>query len=59
MRSVLRFLLTVLAGVLYGIGWGVGKVAVLVSWVWSAAAVGWDDAHSAPTPVDAPLRQVA
>jgi hypothetical protein len=41
-----RVLATCLALVLYVIGWVAGIVAVAVRWVWSAVAVGWDDAHA-------------
>jgi hypothetical protein len=40
-----RLLATVLAAVLYAIGWVAGVVAVALRWLWSALAVGWDDAH--------------
>jgi hypothetical protein len=38
-------LATVLAAALYAIGWVAGVVAVALRWLWSALAVGWDDAH--------------
>lgn len=41
----MRLLATLLAAVLYGIGWVAGIVAVALAWLWSALAVGWDDAH--------------
>ena len=44
-----RFLLTLIAGVLYGVGWLAGKVlgAVFLAVVWSATAVkvGWQEAR--------------
>lgn len=41
----MRLLATVLAALLYGVGWVAGVVAVGLTWLWSAMAVGWDDAH--------------
>lgn len=41
----MRPLLTVVAALLYGLGWVVGLLAVAVLWCWSMAAVGWDDAR--------------
>jgi len=40
-----RLLATVLAVLLYALGWTAGVVAVALRWLWSAMAVGWDDAH--------------
>ena len=58
----MALLLTVLAAVLYAVGWVVGIVAVGVKWAWSALGVGWDDAHRVaqrpPTPEERPLRPV-
>lgn len=42
----LRLLLTVIAAVLYAIGWCAGAVSLLVVWCWTALAVGWDDARN-------------
>ena len=42
---MLRILLTVLAAVLYVIGWVAGKVSLMFGWAWSAVSVGWDDAR--------------
>lgn len=39
----MRPLLTVIAAVLYALGWLVGVVSLLVVWCWLALAVGWDD----------------
>ena len=43
-------LLTLIAGILYGVGWLVGKVlgAVFLAVAWGATAVklGWSEAHS-------------
>lgn len=41
----MRFLLTIIAAVLYVIGWVAGKVSLMVGWAWSAVSVGWDDAR--------------
>lgn len=57
MRYLLRLLLTIVAAVLYGLGWLAGKVSFVVSWAWSAAMVGWDDARG-PVLVNEPLRRV-
>lgn len=48
-----RTVLTILAGVLYGLGWLAGK-AVIVGWfalAWTAAAikVGWQEARKEPS----------
>jgi hypothetical protein len=40
-----RSLATVLAALLYALGWVAGIAAVALAWLWSAMAVGWDDAH--------------
>lgn len=48
--------LTLIAAVLYAIGWVAGKVSLLVVWCWIALAVGWDEARTlarAPDRVDA------
>jgi hypothetical protein len=42
----MKVLATALAGILYAIGWLAGIIAVAVKWLWSAIAVGWDDAHT-------------
>lgn len=39
-------LLTVVAAVLYALGWCAGVVSLLVVWCWTALAVGWDDARA-------------
>ena len=41
----MRLALTILAALLYALGWVAGIVHVALRWLWSAAAVGWDDAH--------------
>lgn len=41
----MKALLTLLAALLYALGWSAGLVAVVVVWCWSAMAVGWDDAR--------------
>ena len=41
----MRVLLTLLAALLYALGWAAGLVAVAAVWCWSAMAVGWDDAR--------------
>lgn len=41
----MRILLTVLAAVLYVIGWIAGKVSLMFGWAWSAIAVGYSDAR--------------
>lgn len=46
----MKLLATVLAALLYAIGWVAGIVAVALSWLWSALAVGWDDAHRLAVP---------
>lgn len=38
--------LVVLAGVLWLLGWLVGKVCVATVWVWAALKVGWSDARA-------------
>jgi hypothetical protein len=44
-----RSLLTLVAAVLFGIGWVVAKVAAVawlcVTWSWAATATGWEAAH--------------
>lgn len=42
----MRLLLTVVAAVLYGLGWSAGVVSLLVVWCFTALAVGWDDART-------------
>lgn len=59
MRSLFRFPLMILAGVLYAIGWLAGLIADAAVWCWSAMAVGWDSARGIDDPVDAPLKRVA
>jgi hypothetical protein len=59
MRHLIRFLLVILAGLLYAAGWVAGRIANVVLWCWSGLAVGWDSAREAPAPVDAPLKRVA
>lgn len=56
----MRYVATALAAVLYAIGWIAGKVHVTWRWIWSALAVGWDDAHrvSTPTPSSVPTTEV-
>jgi type IV secretory pathway VirB2 component (pilin) len=46
-----RFVLTLIAAVLYGIGWVAGKVSLLLVWCWVALAVGWDEARAVERPV--------
>jgi uncharacterized membrane protein YciS (DUF1049 family) len=41
----MRYLAVALAAVLYAIGWLAGWVHLALLWLWSALAVGWDDAH--------------
>lgn len=42
---LLRLLLTLVAAVLYAIGWIAGKVSLVTGLAWDAVAVGWDDAR--------------
>lgn len=42
----MRLLLTVIAAVLYAVGWFAGVVSLLVVWCFTALAVGWDDART-------------
>lgn len=44
-------LLTLVAGVLFALGWLAGKVAGVVLWCWSALAIGWDAARRPAEPV--------
>lgn len=37
--------LTVLAAVLFGLGWVVGKVSIPLGWMFAAVRVGWTDAR--------------
>jgi hypothetical protein len=55
----MKLLLTLFAALLYAVGWSAGQVSRVLVWCWSALAVGWDDARSPSTPVEAPLRRVA
>lgn len=41
----MRLLLTLLAALLYALGWAAGLLGIAVLWCWSAMAVGWDDAR--------------
>ena len=41
----MRLLLTVIAALLYVVGWVAGKVSLMLGWIWSAVSVGWDDAR--------------
>lgn len=59
MSHLIRFLLVILAGVLFATGWIAGRIANGALWCWSALAVGWDSARGKDTPVDAPLKMVA
>jgi hypothetical protein len=36
--------LTVIAAVLFALGWLAGKACVAAAWCWAALAVGWDEA---------------
>lgn len=45
----MAFLLTLIAAVLYAVGWTAGIVSLLLVWLWSAMAVGWDDARALRT----------
>jgi hypothetical protein len=38
-------LLTVIAAILFAIGWTVGKFALAASWIGAAIRIGWEDAH--------------
>ena len=42
----MRLLLTLVAALLYAVGWCAGLVSLLAVWCWSALAVGWDEARS-------------
>lgn len=42
----MRLLLTVVAALLYALGWAAGVVSLLVVWCFTALAVGWDDART-------------
>ena len=42
----MRLLLTIVAAVLYALGWCAGLVSLLVVWCFTALAVGWDDART-------------
>jgi hypothetical protein len=44
--AFVRLLLTVLAALLYAVGWTAGLVSLLVVWCFTAVAVGWDDART-------------
>lgn len=46
----MSFVLTLIAAVLYAFGWCAGKVSLVSSWLWSALAVGWDDARTPRAP---------
>jgi hypothetical protein len=41
-----RLLFTVVAAILYAVGWCAGLVSLLVVWCFTALAVGWDDART-------------
>lgn len=49
-----RMVLTVLAAILYAIGWITRKVFVVLwltlTWSWAAIRIGWRDAAPKPTP---------
>jgi hypothetical protein len=45
-----RVLLTVLAAVLYALGWAAGKVWVVLAWLGTAVLVGWRDATRPKAP---------
>jgi hypothetical protein len=51
-RRIGRFLLTVIAGVLYTVGWTVRKVFVVgwlaFTWSWAAVRLGWREAAPKP-----------
>lgn len=51
-RRVGRFLLTILAGVLYTVGWTVRKTFVVgwlaITWSWAAVRLGWREAAPKP-----------
>lgn len=56
----MRYLAIALAVVLYVLGWLAGWVHVALRWLWSALAVGWDDAHrqaAQPRRVDTTTRR--
>lgn len=42
--------LTLIAAVLYAVGWLAGKVSLLAVWCWTAVAVGWDEARGTVQP---------
>lgn len=42
----MRLLLTLIAAVLYALGWVAGCVSLLAVWCWTALATGWDDARN-------------
>lgn len=46
----MRLLLTVIAAVLYALGWCAGLVSLLAVWCFTALAVGWDDARALHRP---------
>lgn len=48
--AFVRLLLTVIAALLYAIGWVAGVVSLLVVWCFTALAVGWDDARTLRAP---------
>lgn len=39
-------LLTLIAAVLFVLGWTAGKASLLLLWLWSGLAVGWDSARA-------------
>ena len=41
-----RVLLTVIGGLLYGLGWVTYKVLAALAWCGTAVKVGWREAHS-------------
>lgn len=47
-----RFVLTLLAGVLYGIGWTARKILAALwfaaAWSWTAVRLGWQEAKPHP-----------
>lgn len=49
----MRVLLTVVAAVLYALGWVAGKVWVVLAWLGTAVLVGWRDA-TRPKPAGYP-----
>ncbi len=48
----MSIIFTLIAAVLFAVGWVAGTLSLLVLWCWSAVAVGWDAARAPHRPAD-------